>query len=132
MNRPGFLLLGALLLALFASLRADSFPEISSDPTETVVRQTAAGVDFEFFRTPGGAYGRMPERCGYIYVYHYDRLIWELSLTGFLPGEASVRYGVVPKAFKQIVPRWDPPPPLEFGNKYTVVSCVKDIDFIYE
>jgi len=131
MSRSGIFLC-ALLLVLFVSLRADWFPEIGSDPTETVVRQTAAGVDFEFFWTPGGAHGRLSKRCGYVLVFHYDKLIWELSLTGYLPGEANVRYGVVPQAYEQTVPRRGPPPPLEFGNKYDVVACVRGTTFIYE
>jgi hypothetical protein len=137
MRRSGLLLLCASLLALFASLRADwlpAGPQHGERKTEIAIRQTAAGVDFEFSRVPGGAHGRIPYRCGLIIVYHYDEVIWFIATPGILPGEAKMRYGVVPTDFEQIVPRshWASPPPLEFGNKYGVSSCAEHTTFIYE
>jgi hypothetical protein len=136
-------LLAAFILLFFACVVwSDDFyrviNNIGGSDTEIVVRQTNAGVQFEFyFDRLSPSRGRVRTRCG-SYTLSIDkdnRTIWDIAAPGFATQAALVSYGVLPKGFEQRVPEKGAAPALEFGNKYHVLaSCSHggETTFIYE
>ena len=91
---------------------------------EINVEQLGEELQFKFFllREDPKAEQRIPARLYRMTVFEPidKRVLWQIETSNIESMTTSVRYGIVPDGFKQILPQAGSAPNLEAGRRYSI------------